>query len=119
IAVADFQNLTGQATFDVVPGLLRTALGQSPELRVTSRERMLDVLRASGEESPEILEEAASRRAAKLAGVDGLIQGRVSNYGDQLAIQISLVDVNRGGIFFTLVEIVSSSKAIPASIDRL
>jgi hypothetical protein len=61
VAVADFANQTGDADLDGLSGMLITSLEQSKKLRVMTRSRMWDHLRAMGRDRAERIDEPLAR----------------------------------------------------------
>ena len=69
VAVADFENQTGEAELNGLSGMLITSLEQSRRLAVLTRVRMLDILRQLGRENVAAVDETLGREVARSAGV--------------------------------------------------
>ena len=60
VAIADFENNTGDATLDGLSGLLITSLEQSNYLTVLTQSRMYDLLKQIGKNDVEIVDDVFS-----------------------------------------------------------
>jgi len=98
IAVISFENQTGDATYDylgkAIPNLLITNLEQSKYLRVTTWERMHDLLRQLGKEDVEIIDKHLGYELCRLDGVDAIVLGSFTKAGNIFATDIKVLDVN-------------------------
>ncbi len=68
VAVADFDNQTGDEGLDGLSGMLITSLEQSHGLSVLTRSRMFDLLRQPGSQEPARIDEPLGREVAQKAG---------------------------------------------------
>ena len=98
IAVMGFKNQTGDAGLDylreAIPHLLITSLEQSKHLRVTSWERMKDVLRNSGREAAAIYDEEAGFEACRKEGIEAIVLGSFVKAGETFATDVQVLDVS-------------------------
>ena len=96
IAVIGFKNQTGDQNLDylqeAIPNLLITSLEQSGHFRVTSWERLKDLLRQSGKESTAINDEEAGFDVCRKEGVDALVLGSYIKAGEAFATNVKIVD---------------------------
>ena len=97
IAVIGFKNQTGDANLDylreAIPHLLITSLEQSKRLRVTSWERMKDILRNSGRAAAAIFDEEAAFAACRKEGIEALVLGSFVKAGQTFATDVQVLDV--------------------------
>jgi tetratricopeptide (TPR) repeat protein/TolB-like protein/predicted Ser/Thr protein kinase len=98
IAVIGFKNQTGDAGLDylreAIPHLLITSLEQSKRLRVTSWERMEDILRDSGRDAAAIFDEEAAFEACRKEGIEALILGSFVKAGQTFATDVQVLDAS-------------------------
>jgi len=98
IAVIGFKNQTGDAGLDylreAIPHLLITSLEQSKRLRVTSWERMKDLLRNSGREAAAIYDEEAGFEACRKEGIEAIVLGSFVKAGETFATDVQVLDVS-------------------------
>ncbi|HVO18911.1 MAG TPA: protein kinase [Anaeromyxobacter sp.] len=119
VAVADFQNQTGDPELDGLSGMLITSLEQSQRLAVLTRVRMLDLLRQSGRAGVEVVDEAQGREVARAAGVRALVLATIRRFDRLYAIELKVLDPERSAYLFTLQEQGEGKAAVPGMIDRL
>ncbi|MEN6311472.1 MAG: protein kinase, partial [Acidobacteriota bacterium] len=97
VAVVGFKNQTGDAGLDylreAIPHLLITSLEQSRRLRVTSWERMKDLLRNSGRDAAAIFDEEAAFDACRREGIEALVLGSFVKAGSTFATDVQVLDV--------------------------
>jgi serine/threonine protein kinase/tetratricopeptide (TPR) repeat protein len=98
VAVIGFKNQTGEADLDylreAIPHLLITSLGESKRLRVTSWERMKDLLRNSGRDASAIFDEEASFEACRKEGIEALVLGSFVKAGQTFATDVQVLDAS-------------------------
>jgi len=96
IAVIGFKNQTGDANLDylqeAIPNLLITSLEQSGHFRVTSWERLKDLLRQSGKDNTAINDEEAGFEVCRKEGIDALVLGSYIRAGETFATNIKILD---------------------------
>ncbi len=97
IVVISFENQTGTTQYDylmkAIPNLLITSLEQSEYLRVTTWERMMDLMRQNGETMPLIIDRDLGFNLCRLDGARALVVGSFTKAGDQFATDIKVLDV--------------------------
>jgi len=96
LAVMGFKNQTGDAGLDylreAIPHLLITSLEQSKRLRVTSWERMKDLLRNSGRDAAAIYDEEAGFEACRREGIEAVVLGSFVKAGETFATDVQVLD---------------------------
>jgi serine/threonine protein kinase/tetratricopeptide (TPR) repeat protein len=97
IAVITFQNQTGDQAYDylqaAIPNLLITSLEQSKYLRVTTFERLRDLLRQTGKEQTGIIDSELGFELCQKDNVDALVLGSYVKAGDTFATDVKIYDV--------------------------
>ena len=119
VAVADFQNGTSDPELNGLSGMLTTALEQSRRLTVLTRSRLADLIRQSGKEVPERIDESLAREVGRAAGVKALLLATVHRFDDVYAIEMRALDPATNEYIFTLREDGKGKSSIPGMIDRL
>jgi len=98
IAVISFENQTGDAAYDrlekVVPNLLITSLEQSKYLRVTTWQRMNDLLRQAGKPDVEMIDEELGFELCRMDEVDAIVLGSITRLGDVFVTDVKVLDVH-------------------------
>jgi serine/threonine protein kinase/tetratricopeptide (TPR) repeat protein len=98
LAVIGFKNQTGEADLDylreAIPHLLITSLGESKRLRVTTWERMKDILRNSGRDAAAIFDEEAGFDACRKEGIEALALGSFVKAGKTFATDVQVLDAS-------------------------
>lgn len=97
IAVISFENQTGEQTYDrlqkVIPNLLITSLEESKHFRVTTWERMYDLLRQIGREEVEMIDSDLGFELCRMDEVDAIVLGSVTKLGDVFVTDVKVLDV--------------------------
>jgi serine/threonine protein kinase/predicted Zn-dependent protease len=97
IAVIGFQNRTGDKNLDylqeAIPNLLITSLEQSGHFRVTSWERLKDLLRQSGRDAAAVGDEEAGFDVCRKDDIDALVLGSYIKAGETFATDAKVLDV--------------------------
>jgi serine/threonine protein kinase/Flp pilus assembly protein TadD len=97
IAVISFENRTGNIAYDylqdAIPNLLITSLEQSPQLQVTTWERLYDLLKQLGKEDSNIIDENTGFELCRLDGIDAIVLGSIVKTGDIFATDVKILDV--------------------------
>jgi tetratricopeptide (TPR) repeat protein/tRNA A-37 threonylcarbamoyl transferase component Bud32 len=97
IAVISFENLTGDKTFDylkkAIPNLLISSLEQSNYLRVTTWERMDDLLRQMGKAGSETIDKESGFELCRKDGVETIVLGSFVKAEDMFATDVKVLDV--------------------------
>jgi tetratricopeptide (TPR) repeat protein len=119
IAVADFDNQTGEKALDGLSGMLITSLEQSRRLSVMTRSRMFDTLRRLGKDNVARIDEAHGREIAQAENMRGLVTASVNKFGDLYIIDLKVVDPTSNEYVFAGKEQGKGQENIPELIDRL
>jgi len=97
IAVISFENQTGDPQFDylrtAIPNLLITSLEQSTALRVTTWERMRDLLKQMGKPDAQIITTDLGFELCQRDSVKALVTGSFIRMGDMFATDVKVLDV--------------------------
>ncbi len=97
IAVISFENQTGSDEYEylkeAIPNLLITSLEQSPYLRVTTLERMRDLLRQTGKQDSTLIDKDLGYQLCRMDGVNLIVLGSYVKAGDVFATDIKVYDV--------------------------
>jgi serine/threonine protein kinase/Flp pilus assembly protein TadD len=97
IAVISFKNQTGDKAFDylqeAIPNLLITSLEQSKYLRVTTWERMKDVLRQMGRDAGGLIDEDQGFALCKREGIEAIVLGSFVKAGEMFATDAKVLEV--------------------------
>jgi serine/threonine protein kinase/Tfp pilus assembly protein PilF len=97
IAVISFENQTGDKTFDylkkAIPNLLISSLEQSKYLRVTTWERMDDLLRQMGKAGSETIDEESGFELCRKDGVETIVVGSFVKAENMFATDVKVLDV--------------------------
>jgi len=98
IAVIGFKNQTGDADLDylreAIPHLLITSLEQSHRTRVTSWERLKDLLRNSGRDAAAIFDEEAGFDVCRKEGIEAVVLGSFVKAGETFATDVQVLDAS-------------------------
>ena len=97
IAVISFENQTGDPSFDylqkAIPNLLITSLEQSKYLRVTTWERMYDLIKQQGKSDVGIIDRDLGFELCRMDDVNTIVLGSFIKAGDQFATDVKVLDV--------------------------
>jgi serine/threonine protein kinase/Tfp pilus assembly protein PilF len=97
VAVISFKNQTGDKAFDylqeAIPNLLITSLEQSKYLRVTTWERMKDVLRQMGKDVGGLIDEDQGFALCKREGIEAIVLGSFVKAGEMFATDAKVLEV--------------------------
>jgi len=119
VAVADFENDTGEPELDALSGLLITSLEQSRRLEVLTRSRMLDILRQMGHPSIPRIDETLGREVGRAAAVRALVLATIHRFDTLYTIEMKALDPGTSAYLFTLKEDGKGKASVPGMIDRL
>ncbi|HSD19303.1 MAG TPA: protein kinase [Anaeromyxobacter sp.] len=119
IAVADFENQTGEPELGGLSGMLITSLEQSRRLSVLTRVRMVDILRQLGREHVAEVDESLGREVARSAGARALVLATIRRFDELYAIELKALDPHTSEYLFTLKETGKGKASVPGMIDRL
>jgi serine/threonine protein kinase/Tfp pilus assembly protein PilF len=97
IAVISFENLSGDKALDylqkAIPNLLITNLEQSKYLRVTTWERMYDLLEQMGKKDVKIIDRDMGFELCRIDGIDAIVLGSFTKVGNMFATDVKVLDV--------------------------
>ncbi len=119
VAVADFENETGEPELDALSGLLITSLEQSRRLEVLTRSRMLDILRQMGHASIPRIDETLGREVGRKAAVRALVLATIHRFDTLYTIEMKALDPGTSAYLFTLKEDGKGKASVPGMINRL
>jgi serine/threonine protein kinase/tetratricopeptide (TPR) repeat protein len=119
IAVADFENLTGEKELDGLSGMMITSLEQSKRLSVMTRSRMFDVLRQKGRSDVSRIDESLGREIAAAENLQALVTASVQKFGELYILDLKVLDPSKNEYIFAAKEQGKGKENIPAMIDSL
>src|SRR6185436_18769439 len=119
IAVADFDNQTGERPLDGLSGMLITSLEQLHRVSVMTRDRMFDSLRRTGRNDVARIDESAGRQVAQSENLHGLVTASVNKLGTLYVIDMKMIDPVTNEYVFTGREQAKGQERIPELIDSL
>ena len=119
LAVADFEDRTGEAGLDGLSSLLITSLQESRILDVLPRSRMRDVLKLAGKDVTNRIDEAMGRELGRLAGVRALLVGTLHRFGDVYALEIQAIEPTTGQPLFAVKDQGRGKESLPDVLDRV
>jgi tetratricopeptide (TPR) repeat protein/predicted Ser/Thr protein kinase len=106
MAVISFENQTGDAAYDylqdAIPNLLITSLEQSKIFRITSWERLRDLLKQSGREDSRVIDSDLGIELCQMDGVQAIIRGSFVKAGDTFATDAKILDVKTRSLLKTV-----------------
>jgi len=98
ITLITFQNQTGDTTYnylrDVIPNLLITSLEQSRYLRVTTWERMRDLLKQMGKPDVKVVDTDLGFELCRMDSVGVLGVGTYTKAGETFVTDVKLIDAS-------------------------
>ncbi|MFQ6612492.1 MAG: tetratricopeptide repeat protein, partial [Fidelibacterota bacterium] len=98
VAVVSFENQTGDASFDylrvAIPNLLITSLEQSKYLRVTTWERLNDLLKQMGKENIKTINRELGFELCRREGIKAIVLGSFIKAGNTFATDVKVLDVD-------------------------
>jgi len=104
LAVLPLANNTGADSLDWLgPGLadmLTTNLAQFTSLRVVSAQRLLDLMRQAGRQETEEIPEDLALQIASQSGARTLVRGSFMAVGDDVRLNVQLIDLSDGTVTF-------------------
>ena len=96
VAVLGFKNQTGDTGLDylkeAIPNLLITSLEQSKHLRVTSWERLKDLLKQAGRDAAAAFDEEAGFEVCRKEGIEALVVGSYVKAGETFVTDVKILD---------------------------
>ena len=119
VAIADFQNNTGDATLDGLSGLLITSLEQSNYLTVLTRSRMYDLLKQIGKAEVESVDEQIGREICHRANINALVLTSIRQFGELYSVDLKILDIEKDEYLFSTNVQAEGKKNIPGLIDEI
>jgi tetratricopeptide (TPR) repeat protein len=119
VAVADFDNQTGDQSLDGLSGLLITSLEQSRKLSVVTRSRMFDLLRKTGRPEVARIDEALGREAAQQANAQALVLASIRKFDSLYVVDLKLLDPRTNRYVLSVQEQGTGKANLPKLIDKL
>ena len=97
VAVLGFKNQTGDSGLDylreAIPNLLITSLEQSTHLRITSWERLKDLLKQAGRDpAAAVFDEEAGFEVCRRHGIEALVVGSYVKAGETFVTDVKVLD---------------------------
>jgi tetratricopeptide (TPR) repeat protein/predicted Ser/Thr protein kinase len=106
MAVITFENQTGDSAYDylrdAIPNLLITSLEQSKLIRVTSWERLRDLLKQLGKGDQQVIDRELGFELCRQDEVQAIVLGTYTKAGDTFATDAKVLDVRTKGILKTV-----------------
>ena len=93
IAIADFENNTGDENLDGLSGLLITSLEQSNYLTVLTRSRMYDLLKQIGKPDVDLVDEKIGREICHSANINSLVLTSIRQFGELYSVDLKILDI--------------------------
>ncbi len=97
LAVVSFENQTGDSTYDylqdVIPNLLITSLEQSKSFRVTSWERLRDLLEQMGRKDVSVIDSDLGFELCRLDNIQAIILGSFTKAENTFVTDVKVLDV--------------------------
>ena len=119
VAIADFENNTGDATLDGLSGLLITSLEQSNYLTVLTRSRMYDLLKQIGKPNVDLVDEKIGREICHRANINSLVLTSIRQFGDLYSVDLKILDIENDEYLFSTNVQAEGKKNIPGLIDEI
>jgi len=119
VAVADFENQTGDEGLDGLSGMLITSLEQSQRLSVLTRSRMFDLLRQQGHADTARIDETVGREVAQQAGAQALLLATIRKFDQLYVIDLKILDPRTNRYVAALQEKGTGKESVPPLIDKL
>jgi eukaryotic-like serine/threonine-protein kinase len=120
VAVADFENGTGERELDGLSGLLATSLEQSRRVQILTRSRLLALLREAGKPLDARIDDGLARELARAAGASVLLAGSARRERDGgYALELSALDPAAGRTLFSVSEAAPAKAELLPALDRL
>ena len=119
VAIADFENNTGDVTLDGLSGLLITSLEQSNYLTVLTRSRMYDLLKQIGKAEVELVDEKIGREICHRANINSLVLTSIRQFGELYSVDLKILDIEKDEYLFSTNVQAEGKKNIPGLIDEI
>jgi tetratricopeptide (TPR) repeat protein len=97
VAVISFENQTGDSSYDylqdAIPNLLITSLEQSKSFRITSWERMRDLLKQLGRKDVAVIDRDLGFELCRLDGIQAIVLGSFTKAENMFVTNVNVLDV--------------------------
>jgi len=97
LAVIHFTNQTGDPSYnylqDAIPNLLITSLEAAKQIRVTTWERLYDLLKGRGQEDVRFIDRDLGFELCRLDGIEAIVLGSFTKAGNIFATYVNVLDV--------------------------
>jgi tetratricopeptide (TPR) repeat protein len=104
--VITFENQTGEKAYDylqeAIPNLLITSLEQSKSIRVTSWERLRDLVKQLGKEDQKIIGRDLGFELCRMDGIQAIVLGSFIKGGDVFVTDAKVLDVSTKNLLKTV-----------------
>jgi TolB-like protein len=120
VAVADFPDLQG-VTSELgrfVAGRLTTRLAQSPKFFVVERQRLSQVLAELKFSMSDLVDPAKVKQLGKMAGVDAIVVGSISDFGNQVDVDARMIDIETNRMFLGTSVTIGKDPSVVAMMER-
>src|SRR6267142_34907 len=118
VAVADFDNQTGDSGLDGLSGMLITSLEQSRRLSVLTRSRMFDLLHQIGRAQEQRIGETVGREVARKANAQALLLGSIRQFDGLYVLDLKILDPRTNRYVAAIEEKGQGKAALPSLIDK-
>ena len=123
LAVLYFENLADPEDVSrmerMTPSLLITALSQSPDLKVVSRQRLHDILNQLGRDSSDVVDRSIGSEVARKAGVRWIVTGEILQMEPSLVLTAEVAEAGSGSILASHRVIGQADEDVFSVVDRL
>jgi TolB-like protein len=120
IAVADFPDLEN-VTSDLgryIANRLTTRLAQSPKFSVVERQRLGQILAELKFGMSDLVDPTKAKQLGQIAGVEALVVGTVSDLGNQVDIDIRLIEINTSHMLLGATTTISKDQVVTQLLER-
>jgi len=119
ITVIDVVNQTDDVALSSLSGLIITALQNSKQFSVLTRNRLLDVARQLESAEVSYIDEKLGIKISKQENVPLMVSATVQNFGNTYTIDLKVLDVSGDSYFFTATARADTKDNIPEMIDEV
>jgi DNA-binding winged helix-turn-helix (wHTH) protein/tetratricopeptide (TPR) repeat protein len=120
IVLADWENRTGDTVFDnTLRQALGVALGQTPHIRVVSRERAAHALRLMRQPPGARLQGDVALQACRRIGADMLASGEIARVGEQFVVLVEVTVCSSAAPFVQLQATADDKSEVLGAINQV
>jgi serine/threonine protein kinase/Tfp pilus assembly protein PilF len=106
VAVISFENQTGDSSYDylqdAIPNLLITSLEQSKSFRITSWERMRDLLEQLGRKDVKVVDRDLGFELCRLDGIQAIVLGSFIKAENVFVTNVNVLDVETKSLLMSV-----------------